>query len=142
MGDKFVYSPTQFMAADSRYDRQRADHAVAFIEQLQHTKGSKWAGKQFFLLPWQEQIIRDIFGVIKPNGTRQFNHAFIEICKKSGKSELAAAVALYLLCADEEWGAEIYGVANDRKQAGNRPDACSKCTIYIYIPWLGNNSAK
>ena len=32
-------------------------------------------------------------------------------------SELAAAVALYMLCADHEEGAEIYGCANDRQQA-------------------------
>ncbi len=117
MAEKYIYSPTQFMAEDSYYDKRRADHAVAFIEQLQQTKG-EWAGKPFYLLPWQETIIRDLFGVIKPNGARQFNHCFVEICKKSGKSELAAAVALYLLCADGEEGAEIYGVANDRKQAG------------------------
>jgi len=116
MAEKFIYTPTRFMAEDSRYDKRRADHAVAFIEQLQHTKG-EWAGKPFFLLPWQETIVRDLFGVIKPNGARQFNHCFVEICKKSGKSELAAAIALYLLCADGEEGAEIYGVANDRKQA-------------------------
>ena len=39
-------------------------------------------------------------------------------CIKSTKSELAAAVALYLLCGDNEWGAEIYGCAADRAQAG------------------------
>ena len=31
--------------------------------------------------------------------------------------ELAAAVALYLTCADGEWGAEVYGCASDRQQA-------------------------
>lgn len=105
------------MAADSYYDEKRADHAVAFIQQLKHTTTTEWAGKPFILLPWQEKIIRDVFGTIKPNGARQFSTAFIEVPKKSGKSELAAAVALYLLCADEEIGAQIYSVANDRSQA-------------------------
>jgi len=41
----------------------------------------------------------------------------VEIPKKAGKSELAAAVALYLTCADGEWGAEVYGCASDRQQA-------------------------
>ncbi|MCL2072001.1 MAG: terminase large subunit, partial [Oscillospiraceae bacterium] len=77
----------------------------------------EWAGKPFRLLEWQEQIIRDIFGVIKPNGKRQFTHCFVEICKKSGKSELAAAIALYLLFADGEYGAQLFSVANDTKQA-------------------------
>lgn len=115
---KFTYTPTRFKEPDSRYDKRRADHAVAFIEQLQHTKG-EWSGKSFHLLPWQEQIIRDTFGIIrKSDNFRQFRNVFVELPKKQGKSELAAAVALYLLCADGEEGAEIYGVANDRKQAG------------------------
>lgn len=95
------YKPSQFMLPTSHYDKKKADRAVTFIENLCHTKG-KWAGTPFWLLPWQEQLIRDIFGIVKPDGNRQFRTAFVEICKKVGKSELAAAVALYLLYADNE----------------------------------------
>ena len=104
------------MAKDSAYDENLADYAVNFIECLCHTKGT-WAGKPFKLMDWQEQIIRDLFGIIKPNGYRQFNTAYIEIPKKNGKSELAAAVALLLCCGDGEQRAEIYGCAADRGQA-------------------------
>jgi len=110
------YKPTPFMAKDSIYDKAAADYAVNFIECLRHTKG-KWAGKPFELIDWQEQIIRDIFGIIKPNGYRQFNTAYIEVPKKMGKSELAAAVALLLTCGDGEERAEVYGCASDRQQA-------------------------
>ena len=110
------YKPSRFMLPTSHYDKAKADRAVKFIENLCHTKG-KWAGKRFWLLPWQEQLIRDIFGIIKPDGYRQFRTAFVEICKKVGKSELAAAVALYLLYADNEPSAEVYGAAADRQQA-------------------------
>ena len=110
------YTPTQFMAEDSHYDQAAADYAVRFIECLAHTKGT-WAGKPFELIDWQERIIRDLFGVIKPNGYRQFNTAYIEIPKKNGKSELAAAVALLLTCGDGEERAEVYGCAADRQQA-------------------------
>ena len=110
------YTPTRFMLPTSHYDRAKADRAVKFIENLRHTKG-KWAGTRFWLLPWQEQLIRDIFGVVKPDGNRQFRTAFVEIPKKNGKSELAAAVALYLLYADNEPSAEVYGAAADRQQA-------------------------
>jgi len=116
MAEKYKYVPTRFMLPTSRYSKRHADYAVAFIETLTHTKG-EFSGKPFKLFPWQEQIVRDIFGILKPDGYRQFNHCFVEICKKSGKSELAAAIALFLLCADKEQGAEIYGVANDHKQA-------------------------
>ena len=78
------YKPTRFKAKDSHYDKDAADFAVAFIENLCHTKGT-WAGKPFELIDWQEQIIRDIFGILKPNGYRQFNTAYIEIPKKQGK---------------------------------------------------------
>lgn len=114
------YKPSQFMLPTSHYDKKKADRAVTFIENLCHTKG-KWAGTPFWLLPWQEQLIRDIFGIVKPDGNRQFRTAFVEICKKVGKSELAAAVALYLLYADnkpknaiglaiaaEEYGSKFY----------------------------------
>ena len=110
------YKPTKFMAKTSHYDKDAADYAVMFIESLCHTKGT-WAGKPFELIDWQEQIIRDLFGVLKPNGYRQFNTAYIEIPKKQGKSELAAAVALLLLCGDGEERAEVYGCAADRNQA-------------------------
>ncbi|MGN8806332.1 MULTISPECIES: terminase large subunit [unclassified Blautia] len=110
------YQPSRFMLPTSHYDKKKADRAVTFIENLCHTKG-KWAGTRFWLLPWQEQLIRDIFGIVKPDGNRQFRTAFVEICKKVGKSELAAAVALYLLYADNEPSAEVYGAAADRQQA-------------------------
>lgn len=110
------YKPTKFKAKDSYYDKEYADFAVAFIESLCHTKGT-WAGKKFELIDWQEQIIRDLFGTLKPNGYRQFNTAFIEITKKNGKSELAAAIALLLTCGDGEQRAEVYGCAADRQQA-------------------------
>ena len=110
------YIPTKFKAEDSIYDKDAADFAVMFIESLCHTKGT-WAGKKFELIDWQEQIIRDLFGTLKPNGYRQFNTAYVEIPKKQGKSELAAAVALLLCCGDGEERAEVYGCAADRQQA-------------------------
>ena len=78
------YKPTSFMAPDSRYDKAKADRAVNFIQCLCHTKGI-WAGKKFDLIDWQERIVRDLFGTIKPNGYRQFNTAYVEIPKKQGK---------------------------------------------------------
>ena len=110
------YVPTKFKAKKFVYDKDAADYAVNFIQALCHTKGT-WAGKPFELVDWQELIIRDLFGTLKPNGYRQFNTAYIEIAKKQGKSELAAAVALLLTCGDGEERAEVYGCAADRQQA-------------------------
>lgn len=110
------YQPSRFAAPTSRYDKRRADYAVAFIQALKHTKG-RWSGTPFELIGWQEQIIRDLFGIIKPDGFRQFTTAYVEIPKKQGKSELAAAIALLLTCGDGEERAEVYGCAADRQQA-------------------------
>lgn len=112
----YEYTPCRFMLPTSHYDQAKADRAVKFIQNLRHTKG-KWDGRKFLLLPWQEQIVRDIFGIVREDGKRQFLTAYVEIPKKQGKSELAAAIALYLLYADNEASAEVYGAACDRNQA-------------------------
>ena len=75
------------------FSEEKARRAINFISALRHTKG-KWRGVPFDLLPWQERIIRDVFGTVKDNGYRQYNTAYVEIPKKNGKSELAAGVAL------------------------------------------------
>ena len=51
-----------------------------------------------------------MFGIVDERGNRQFRTAYVEIGKKNGKSELAAAVALYLLFADNEPSAEVYAL--------------------------------
>ena len=78
---KFV--PTEFMAEGSHYDEDQADYVVNFIQCLCHTKG-KWAGKPFLLLPWQEEIIRNLFGILKADGKRQFTTAYGETITVSG----------------------------------------------------------
>lgn len=98
------------------FDESKAKRAVTFIENLKHTKG-RWHGENFILLPWQEEIVTNLFGTVKENGFRQYNTCYCEIPKKNGKSELAAAIALYLTCGDGEWAAEVYGCASDRQQA-------------------------
>ena len=97
-------------------DYGKANHAIDFIEKLKHTKG-KWAGENFTLLDWQRGLITDLFGTVDEFGKRIYRKCYVEIPKKNGKSELGAAIALYLLFADEEKGAEIYSAAADREQA-------------------------
>ncbi len=118
------YKTTKFKAKDYKCSKRYGEYAVNFIECLCHTKGTR-VGKPFKLLPWQEQIIRDLFGVIKPNGYRQFNTAYSEIPKKMGKSELAVTVALLLYCGDGEERAEAYGYDADRQQATNLFDVAA-----------------
>ncbi len=99
------------------FDEEAAQRAVSFFEgYLRHSKG-KWAGYNFELLPWQKRIIGDVFGWKRPDGLRRYRTVYIEVPRKAGKSTLAAGIALYLLFADGEPGAEIYSAAVDRAQA-------------------------
>jgi phage terminase large subunit-like protein len=97
-------------------DDIKAERALKFIRLLKHTK-APWRGVPFNIQPFQERIIRDLFGTVKEDGSRQYRTVYIEVPRKNGKSELAAAIALYLLFGDGEGGAEIYGAAGDRDQA-------------------------
>lgn len=98
------------------FSEAHAQRAVRFFEMLRHTDG-QFYNQPFTLLPWQRQIIRDVYGTLKEDGTRQYRYVYIEIPKKNGKSELAAGAALYHLFADGEMKGEIYGCAADRGQA-------------------------
>lgn len=98
------------------YCEAKANHVINFIQQLKLTKG-KWAGQPFKLLPWEIDLIKKTFGTLREDGTRQYRTVYVEIPKKSGKSEIAAAIALYMLLADGESNAEVYVAACDRQQA-------------------------
>lgn len=116
--------------------------AVQFVKSLSHTKG-EYARQLFRLRPWQEEILNGIFDPRDENGKRIVRTAYVEIPRKNGKSEMAAAIALKLLFADEEPGAEIYSAAADRDQASlvfdvaqqmvlQNPDLKSRCQIFDY----------
>ena len=99
-------------------NNEAALRVIGFVECLKHVR-SPWTGKPFKLLPWQEKIIRDVFGTVRDEdpSMRQYNQVYIEIGKKNGKSELGAALALNMLINDDEWKAEVYSCASDRQQA-------------------------
>jgi phage terminase large subunit-like protein len=100
------------------YDKTAADHVMTFFTKyLVHSKG-QWSGKTFKPLDWQEwDVLRPLFGWKRANGTRRFRRSYISIPKKNGKSTLCAGIALYLLIADKEAGAEVYSAAADADQA-------------------------
>jgi phage terminase large subunit-like protein len=100
------------------FDERAAQVVVRFFERLlRHTRG-EWAGKAFTLQRWQRDMLRNLFGwKRKVDGTRRYRKAYVEIPRKNGKSTIAAGIALFLLFADGEQGAEIYSAAADREQA-------------------------
>jgi phage terminase large subunit-like protein len=101
---------------DFTFDKDRGNHICWFLENLPHIKG-RWKTRNIELEPWQCFILTTIFGWIDADGFRRYKKCYVEIPRKNGKSCLAAGVALYLLCADGEPGAEIYSAAVTRDQA-------------------------
>jgi len=84
------------------FDEQKAQRAIRFIQTFcTHIKG-KWAGCKINILPWQYELIWELFGRVKKNGFRQYRTCYCELPKKNGKNELAAALALIGLVGDDE----------------------------------------
>ena len=71
----------------------------------------------FTLAPWQAFVVGSLFGWQRADGLRRFRTAYCAVPRKNGKSTLSAGIALYLLVADGEQGAEIYSAATTRDQA-------------------------
>ena len=99
-----------------RLSAKKVEQTIGFINSLKHVK-DPFHGQPFELLDWEEKIIRDVYGTLKPTGFRKYKHAWLEIPKKQGKSEFLAAIGLKQTCADDEYAAEVYGCAADRGQA-------------------------
>ena len=107
-----------FRAFEYQYDASKAEAACKFIENMPHTKG-KWAAKKqdLKLEGWQKFIVCNLFGWVNSAGLRRFRKAYLKICRKNGKSAMAAAIGHYLFSKDGEFGAEIYSGATTEKQA-------------------------
>jgi phage terminase large subunit-like protein len=99
------------------YDHAAAAAAVKFFaDYLRHTEGQFW-GKQFRLAPWQELLIRQIFGWKRADGTRLIRQAYVEVPRGNGKTEFAAGVVILLLVADGERGGQGYSMALSKEQS-------------------------
>jgi phage terminase large subunit-like protein len=97
---------------------ENAARVQRYIETYCTYSKGEWAGKPFRLLPWQwNDLIKPLFGTLTDDGLRQYRTAYCEIPKKNGKSEIVAALGLYMLTGDGEKGAEVYPAAADREQA-------------------------
>jgi phage terminase large subunit-like protein len=99
------------------FDPARAEEIVTWIQRYcRHSKG-EWAGTLIVLEEWQKQILRIVFGWVRPDGTRRFRTAYEEVPRKNAKSTKVAAVGLYLMIGDQEPGAEVYSSATKEEQA-------------------------
>lgn len=110
------YDPRR-LAGGCHFDAALAAKAIDWIEtNVRHMKGPK-ALSAFHLERWQRAFVANLFGWVRPDGTRRFREALLYVGKKNGKSLLVAALALYLFIEDGEAGAEVYCAAAKRDQA-------------------------
>lgn len=94
-----------------------ADRAIRYIELLHHVKG-RWGGELIRLEAWQKFGLSCVFGwVRKVDGMRRFRTVYEEIPRKNAKTTKLAGIGLFMLTADNEWGAEVYSAATTRDQA-------------------------
>jgi len=109
------------------YDQQAADRIVNYFSRyMTHVKGAL-RGQPFDLLPWEENLVRRLFGwKKKADGLRRYRMAYVEVTAGSGKTTLAAGIGLYLTGSDGEGGPEVYCAACNREQAARVHDiACA-----------------
>lgn len=102
---------------DIYIDIKKADKVVNFIEKLTLSTG-KFAHKKFKLSDWQKFVIYYCYGLCyKENGLRVVREVYLQLSRKSGKTALASAMALYHLVADGENDGQIIFAANSTAQA-------------------------
>lgn len=100
------------------FDLNELDRFLRFSRKLRHVKGSKFAGRPLELDLWQVvYVAAPLFGWRRADGTRLYRTLYLEVPRKNGKTTLAAALALFLLTADREPGAEVYAAAAAKDQA-------------------------
>ena len=93
-----------------------ADRVIQFIETFCTLTGS-FSGQPFVLKPWMKKFIRAIFATRK-DGKRRHRTFILSIARKNAKSTLGAAIALYMLIADDtEAEPLVISAAGDREQA-------------------------
>ena len=107
-------------------DVDAAHHAAEFLELLPLTKwkptkkikGIKEQRPCLVLEPWQCFAVVNIFGwKHRDSGWRRYREVLLFVPRKNGKSEFAAAIALYMMLADGEDAAEVYCGGRSEDQA-------------------------
>lgn len=100
------------------YDPEAADRACRFFPAILRLSDGSFEGIPFNLLPWQEFVVRNIYGWKRDKDNyRRFRKAYIETGKGSGKSPLVAGMGIRAICGDDENRAQGYVIARTADQA-------------------------
>jgi phage terminase large subunit-like protein len=103
--------------APYRWSAKHVQDVCAFVEQLPHVEG-RWATETIRLEPWQVFILAAVYGFrIGRDDRRLVTTVFFQVARKSAKSTLVAAMALYHLACEQEPGAQVVCGASTGQQA-------------------------
>ena len=106
-------------ANHGHYEEAAGRFVCDFIERLPTTG----TGKLFELYDWERGPLMEFYSTMDQDEDtgerlRKYWYLYLEIPKKNGKSELAAALGIYHLFADGELNTEVYICAADKENAG------------------------
>lgn len=101
---------------------QLKDFALNFFENVLKHTADEWYGKNFILAPWEREALCAIFGALDDEGNRIIEMVYLEVPKKSGKTEFVAGILLLVITVAillGEKGFQVYGAASATRQALN-----------------------
>ncbi len=142
------YDPAASAGEGEHFDAQAADDAIEFVETCCHHVKGRWARGNsnetlLILQDWQRAVIGCLFGWKRADRTRRYREALIFIPRKNSKTTMAAAIVCIVAYLDDEPGAELYSLGDEREQArfcfqvvagmiALDPDLASRAEVFKY----------
>lgn len=113
--------------SDFHFDQRAVDSAIAFFERvLVLTKSTPSESPEAFrMMPHTRQLLTDLFGWKRPDGTQRYRRVFLTVGRKNAKTQICAGLGLYFLLSNKTMSPEIYVAAKDRDQASILYDAAA-----------------
>ena len=99
------------------FDQRKASNVIRFMERYCHHNKGPLAPQRLKLSLYQRSSLSLIFGIVDPDGLRQFTEAFWLMGRKQGKTLIAGGTGNYVAYVDGEFGSDIYYLAPKLDQA-------------------------
>jgi phage terminase large subunit-like protein len=128
-GIAFPDCPPRFKTPEPRnvkgavFDGERVDRVLMAFGLLRHVSG-QWAGLSLKPDPWQiAYLLAPVFGWVQwdkdsNSYVRIIRTMYADVPRKNGKSTILGGIALYMMAADGEPGAQVVCAATSEHQAG------------------------
>jgi len=95
-------------------NKERALEPIEFVQYL-HLTGDFY-GQPFILQKWQREVIGAVYGTVKENGLRQYQYAYLEIPRRTGKRKPRRLWLSIILFATAQADKSIVARLKNRRQ--------------------------